>query len=97
MKAVVLDGATLTAGDLTWDILSNICDLKVYDRTSNSQVIERAKDAEIILTNKVVFTSKEFDNLPKCKYIGVLATGYNVIDVLEAKKKRNSCYKHSVL
>ncbi len=87
MKAVVLDGATLTAGDLTWDILSNICDLKVYDRTSNSQIIERAKDAEIILTNKVVFTSKEFDNLPKCKYIGVLATGYNVIDVLEAKKR----------
>jgi len=87
MKAVVLDGYTLVAEDLNWDALSRICELETYDSTLPSQVIERARDAEIILTNKVVLGSEQFDSLPKCKYIGVLATGYNVVDIPEAKKR----------
>ena len=87
MKAVVLDGFTLTASDLSWIALEGVCDLTVYDFTDADKVIERARDAEIILTNKVVLKAPQFDALPKCKYIGVLATGYNVVDVEEAKKR----------
>ena len=87
MKAVVLDGFTLTAGDLSWIDLEKLCDVVIYDSTDADKVIERAKDAEIILTNKVVLKAPQFDALPKCKYIGVLATGYNVVDVEEAKKR----------
>lgn len=87
MKAVVLDGFTLTAGDLSWIALEGLCDLTVYDSTEACKVVERARDAEIILTNKVVLKAVQFDALPKCKYVGVLATGYNVVDVEEAKKR----------
>ena len=87
MKAVVLDGYTLVAKDLNWDDLAEICELTAYDSTLPSQLVERAKDAEIILTNKVVLGAEQFDSLPKCKYIGVLATGYNVVDLTEAKKR----------
>lgn len=87
MKAVVLDGFTLTAGDLSWIALENLCDLTVYDFTEPDKVVERAKDAEIILTNKVILKTPQFDALPKCKYIGVLATGYNVVDIEQAKKR----------
>ena len=87
MKAVVLDGFTLTAGDLSWITLEGLCDLTVYDSTDPDKVVERAKDAEIILTNKVLLKAPQFDALPKCKYVGVLATGYNVVDIEEAKKR----------
>ena len=87
MKAVVLDGFTLTANDLSWIGLEGLCDLTVYDATVPDKVVERAKDAEIILTNKVVLKAPQFDALPKCKYVGVLATGYNVVDVEEAKRR----------
>lgn len=87
MRAVVLDGFTLTASDLSWIVLEGLCDLTVYDSTEASKVVERAKDAEIILTNKVVLKAPQFDALPKCKYVGVLATGYNVVDVEEARKR----------
>ncbi len=87
MKAVVLDGYTLVAEDLSWDSLSGICDLTIYDATAPDEVVERAGDAEIILTNKVVLRESEFEKLPKCKYIGVLATGYNVVDVKKAKER----------
>lgn len=87
MKAVVLDGYTLVAKDLNWDSLKEICELETYDSTLPSQVIERAKDAEVILTNKVILGAEQFDSLPKCKYVGVLATGYNVVDIPEAKKR----------
>ena len=87
MKAVVLDGFTLTAGDLSWIDLENLCDVTIYDYTEVDKVVERAKDSEIILTNKVVLKAPQFDALPKCKYVGVLATGYNVVDVEEAKKR----------
>lgn len=87
MKAVVLDGYTLTAKDMSWDALGGLCDLTVYDASLPSQIAERAFDAQIILTNKVVLGKKEFDALPECKYVGVLATGYNVVDIEEAKKR----------
>ena len=87
MKAVVLDGFTLTASDLSWIAIESVCDLTVYDSTEADKVVERAKDAEIILTNKVVLKAPQFEALPKCKYVGVLATGYNVVDVEEAKKR----------
>lgn len=87
MKAVVLDGYTLTARDMSWTSLETLCDLVVYESSLPSQVVERSFDAQIILTNKVVLGKKEFDELPNCKYIGVLATGYNVVDTEEAKKR----------
>ncbi|MGP1439549.1 MAG: D-2-hydroxyacid dehydrogenase [Treponema sp.] len=87
MKAVVLDGFTLTANDLSWVALEHLCELTVYDATEADKVVERAKDAEIILTNKVLLKAPQFDALPKCKYVGVLATGYNVVDIEEAKKR----------
>ena len=87
MKAVVLDGFTLTAGDISWVSLESLCDLTVYDATETDKVVERAKDAEIILTNKVMLKASQFASLPKCKYVGVLATGYNVVDIEEAKKR----------
>lgn len=87
MKAVVLDSYTLTAGELSWKELEGLCDVEVYDITSPQDVLERAKEAEIILTNKVVLGKNELKMLPNCRYIGVLATGYNVVDVKDAKDR----------
>jgi len=91
MKIVVLDGYTLNPGDISWDDLGNLGDLKVYDRTTydisnETIIIDRAKDAEIVFTNKTPLTKGVLDKLPNLKYIGVLATGYNVVDVEAAKK-----------
>lgn len=92
-KAVILDGYTLNPGDLDWKPLQELADFEIYDRTTYSieeapLIIERAKDAEVILTNKTPLTKEILDELPMLKYIGVLATGYNVVDV-EAAKERN--------
>ena len=87
MKIVVLDGYTLNPGDLDWAPLKELGDVTIYDRTELSQVIERAKDAEAILTNKVVITREEIEQLPKLKYIGVLATGYNIVDLKAAHEE----------
>lgn len=86
MKIVILDGYALNPGDLSYDRLQQFGELKVYDRTAPEQVIERAKDAEVLLTNKVVLGEKEMAQLPKLRYIGVQATGYNVVDVEAARK-----------
>ncbi len=86
MKIVVLDGYTLNPGDLSWDGIRQLGECTVYDRTPRELTIERANDAEIAITNKVVFDEKTIAKLPKLKYIGVLATGYNVVDVVAAKK-----------
>ena len=88
MKLVVLDGYTLNPGDLSWEGLRDIGDCEIYDRTPAEQTVQRAKDAEIVLTNKVVLDADVIAQLPKMKYIGVLATGYNVVDV-EAAHARN--------
>lgn len=81
MKIVVLDGYAANPGDLSWDGMERLGELTVYDRTSPSELLERAEDAEILLTNKVIIDADTLKSLPKLKYIGVLATGYNVVDV----------------
>lgn len=86
MKIVVLDGYTLNPGDLTWEGLEKLGDLTVYDRTPEDKISERIKDAEIIFTNKTPLTKETLEEESKLKYIGVLATGYNVVDVDAAKE-----------
>lgn len=86
MNIVVLDGFTMNPGDLSWDELAELGSLKVYDRTSAGQVLERAKDAEAILTNKTLIDAASLRSLPKLKYVGVLATGYNVVDINVARE-----------
>ena len=86
MKIIVLDGYGMNPGDLSWEALGQLGDLIVYDRTAPEKVIERAKDAEVLLTNKVVLSEAIIRQLPKLKYIGVLATGYNVVDTKAARQ-----------
>lgn len=86
MKIVILDGYALNPGDLSYDRLQQFGTLKVYDRTAPEQVIERAKKADALLTNKVVLGEREFAQLPHLRYVGVQATGYNVVDVEAARK-----------
>jgi glycerate dehydrogenase len=87
MKIVVLDGYGANPGDLSWDELKALGDLTVYDRTSAADVVARAKDAEVILTNKTEITAEVIAALPELKYIGVMATGYNVVDIAAAKER----------
>jgi glycerate dehydrogenase len=87
MKIVVLDGYTLNPGDLSWDEIENFGDLIVYDRTSADKVVERCKDAGIILTNKTSITRDMISQLSLLQFISVLATGYNIVDVVAAKEK----------
>ncbi len=87
MKIVVLDGYTLNPGDLSWEGLEQIGILEVYDRTPEDLIIERIGNAEIVLTNKTPLTENIFEQAPHIKYVGVLATGYNVVDMAAAKKK----------
>ncbi|HZG76156.1 MAG TPA: D-2-hydroxyacid dehydrogenase [Paenibacillus sp.] len=84
MNIVVVDGYTLNPGDLSWEKLEAMGTLTVYDRTSPSELLERAKEADILLTNKVPLTEETLQELPRLKYIGVTATGYNIIDVKAA-------------
>ena len=84
---VVLDGHTLNPGDLNWDGLSEMGKLTVYDRTSPEQVTERAMMAEIVFTNKTLLTAEAINTLPALKYIGVLATGYNVVNIAAARTR----------
>ena len=81
MKIVVLDGYGLNPGDLSWEPLEALGDVDIYPRTAPEDVIDRCFDAEIVLTNKVVFNKRILVSLPRLRYIGVLATGYNVVDV----------------
>lgn len=87
MKIVVLDGYSLNPGDLSWKDMEELGECTVYDRTQPAEVIGRAKEADAILTNKVAITKDVMDALPRLKYIGVLATGYNVIDIEAAKAR----------
>lgn len=92
MKIVVLDGWTLNPGDLSWKELEKFGEVIIYDRTDytgkdEDKIVERAKEAEIIFTNKTPFTKSIINKLPSLKYIGVLATGYNVVDIAAAKEK----------
>ena len=86
MKIVVLDGYTVNPGDLSWSSLKELGECTIYDRTSPEDIIERAKDAEVILTNKVVLTAELLSQMPSLKDIGVLGRGYNNSDVNFAKE-----------
>lgn len=86
MNIVILDGYALNPGDLSYGCLQQFGTLKVYDRTTPDQVVERAKEAEALLTNKVVLGENEFAQLPHLRYVGVQATGYNVVDVEAARR-----------
>lgn len=86
-NTVVLDGYTLNPGDVSWDALKKIGNLTVYDKTLPEDVFDRAKNADAVLTNKVILSKEIMEKLPKLKYIGVLATGYNVVDVNAAREK----------
>ena len=85
MKIVILDGFTLNPGDLSWDRIKQIGNCTIYDRTPPDLTVERAKGAFAVYTNKVVFNKEIILQLPELKYIGVLATGYNVVDTEAAK------------
>jgi len=87
MRIVVLDGFTLNPGDLSWNELKSIGDCEIYDRTPPAEVVKRAADAEIVLTNKTVLNREQILALPKLKYIGVLATGYNIVDAAAARDR----------
>ncbi|GAA4238870.1 D-2-hydroxyacid dehydrogenase [Postechiella marina] len=88
MKIVVLDGYTLNPGDLSWDVIKQYGALKVFDRTNFNpeNVIKTIGDADIVFTNKTPLPKTVIEQAPNLKYIGVLATGYNVVDVVTAKK-----------
>ena len=85
MKIIVLDGYGLNPGDLSWSGMEALGELTVYDRTSPSELLERSADAEVLITNKTLITAEDMLALPQLKYIGVLATGYNVVDIDAAK------------
>jgi len=90
MKIVVLDGYTENPGDLSWEAMSELGEVQVYDRTSLTdiqEIIERIGDAEAVITNKTPITKAVLAACPHIQYIGVLATGYNVVDTLEAGRR----------
>jgi glycerate dehydrogenase len=87
MKIVVLDGYTLNPGDLSWEALESLGDVTVYERTSDDKVSERIGDADVVLTNKTPISKDTINTCPKIKYIGVLATGYNIVDVEAARER----------
>lgn len=86
MKIVVLDGYAMNPGDLSWNGMEKLGQLTVFDRTPKELVVERIGDAEIVLTNKVVLSREVLDKTPSLKYIGVMATGYNVVDTAAARE-----------
>lgn len=87
MKIVELDAYAANPGDLSWDGLRALGELTVYDRTSPDKVVERAREADAVLTNKVAFDEDTLAQLPHLKYIGVMATGYNVVDTEAARRR----------
>lgn len=87
MNIVILDAYTANPGDLSWSPLESIGTCQIYDRTPLAETIERARDAEIVITNKAVLNREIISALPKLRYIGVTATGYNVVDTLAAKER----------
>ena len=87
MKIVVLDGFTLNPGDLSWGALETLGEAVVYERTLRDEIVSRIADADAILTNKTPITAETLDRCPSVKYIGVLATGYNVVDITAAKER----------
>ncbi len=87
MKIVILDGYVTNPGDLSWDALAGLGELELYDRTAEEEVYERAKDAEILITNKTPVPRALIERLPRLRYIGTQSTGYNVVDVEAAAER----------
>lgn len=87
IRIVVLDGHTLNPGDLSWEGLRSLGKCQIYDRTRPEQVMERATDAEVVLTNKTALSRQAIASLPDLRYIGVLATGFNVVDLAAASER----------
>ncbi|MDB5002773.1 MAG: D-isomer specific 2-hydroxyacid dehydrogenase NAD-binding protein [Mucilaginibacter sp.] len=87
MKIVILDGYTLNPGDLSWDALNSLGDVVIYDRTPTDQIVGRCLGANIILTNKTPLDEATLNQLSDLKYIGVLATGYNIVNTDVCKQK----------
>ena len=94
MKIVVLDGYGLNPGDLSWEEMQALGELTVYDRTAPAELLERSAGAEVLITNKTVITAEDMAALPALKYIGVLATGYNIVDIQAAKARGTVSYTH---
>ncbi|HEU5053469.1 MAG TPA: D-2-hydroxyacid dehydrogenase, partial [Hanamia sp.] len=87
MKIVVLDGFAMNPGDLTWKNLEQLGETKIYERSSQKETEERIAEADMVLTNKAVLNKELIDSAPKLKYIGVMATGYNIIDLAAAHRR----------
>lgn len=87
MKAVILDAYTTNPGDLSWDRFTQLCDAEIFDRTPSNQILSRCEGKEIIITNKVPLRRETLEKLPDVKYIGLLSTGFNVIDVDYCKER----------
>lgn len=87
MKIVVLDGYALNPGDLSWKPLRALGELTVYDRTPPEQIMDQARGAEVLLTNKATVSRATIEQLPELKYVGVLATGYNIVNVEAARQR----------
>ena len=84
MEIVVLDGYTLNPGDLSWDEIGKLGELTVYDRTAPNEIVECTRNAEIILTNKTPVSAITLKKLPDLKFITVMATGYDIVDIAAA-------------
>jgi len=87
MKIVILDGYTANPGDLSWSALDELGEVSCYERTAPDQVLERIGAAEAVITNKVPFAAERLQRLPGLKYVGVTATGFNIIDVAAAREQ----------
>ncbi len=87
MNIVVVDGATLNPGDLSWQPLLELGPTQVYERSTRQEAMQRCRDAQVVITNKVVFDKEVMNVLPQLRYIGVSATGFNIIDIATAKEK----------
>lgn len=87
VRIVILDGYTANPGDLSWKELETLGQLTVYERTKPEETVARAAEADVVLTNKVIIGKAEMEQLPHLKYIGVLATGYNVVDIKTAHER----------
>jgi glycerate dehydrogenase len=88
MNIVVLDGYTLNPGDLSWDALRELGSCEIYDRSAPDEIVPRSTSAEIVLTNKVKLNGEYMSSVPTLKYLGVTATGYNIVDVAAARERK---------
>ena len=87
MNIVILDGYTTNPGDLSWDFLRQFGEVTVYDRTKPAEIVERCKDAQIVVINKTPLTKTEIDQMPKLQFVALLSTGYNVVDGAYLREK----------